>query len=790
MSNNDPKMMSSIRFGRFCIDRNARELLKDGQGLEIEPKTLELLELLASQPGHTFNKDQIAETVWPGRVISDSVISQAIRKIRKVTDDSAAEPKVIKTVHGVGYRFIAALQTESPQGQGHRYQRWQLGLFSVLALALVLGISLNFDRQGESGPIEINAALLPFANATGDERLDWTMAGLPGLLAAGLNNQARINVVDTEQVQQLHHNFGGGEQVDQEMAERLRTLLGATVLVSGKIQGQAEDWELVLRIDRPDGQIIEQRIAGPNLAELVTRQGYQALHQAITSAEVSGVEPFSSDSFVNETFARGLASEQSGDNLSARDLYAVVTRLDAEFLAGWLALARVQQVMGELEDSAASLATLRNHLAVSDHHSARVVVDLNQIEGLIAYGRGDNDSAREHFERALALADKHKLALAKAGLLRNLGMVANRQGAYEQAETRYAQALSIFDRESYEPGRARAFNSLGTLAWRRDMISESEHWHRRALESFQRLGARDLEQVSLSNLAVIAASRGQIEQSVELNQRVLAHHRLTGNRESEILVLGNLARGLTLLNQLSAAQTAATEMLDLSSDLGLASQSAYAQMQLGLINLRMQQNQLALEHFNQARIAYQELADEPYLLSAKAHIIRAHLINQDADSARALHAQWASQMDQANSPNLLSQVLWVRAMLAIAEGELDGGISHLEQARALARQSGQVETANTYTTELAELFLRAGKVEQAELLLAQIDSFNDRFIPSLLVQARLDYERGRYARAIEGMERARERAGEAWFDELDARIETFRLAKVQGQRLALGDELH
>lgn len=789
MNESNPELTNKICFGRFCIDRDARELLRDNCPQEIEPKSLELLELLASQPGHTFSKDQLAESIWPGRVISDSVISQAIRKIRKVTDDSPTNPKVIKTIHGVGYRFVAKLNHQPRHQVRAPYQRWQFGLFGLLAMALVLAVTLNIDRQSGPSQTGVTAALLPFVNATGDDQLDWVTTGLPGLLAAGLNSHGQLGLVDNEQVEALQRNFSTTNEPERADIDRLRDMLGADLLVSGRVQGQADSWQLVLRIDQPNGETIEQVVSSARLAELVTGQAYQVIRQTISPAERVSAEPFSSDSFVNETFARGLASEQGGDNLSARDLYAVVIRLDPDYLPGWLALARVQQLMGELEQSAATLADLFGRSGRTEALTPRLLVEVKQIEGLIAFGSGDNQSARDHLEEALKLSREHQLALSEGTLLRYLGMVANREGLYEIAESHYAQALAIFDRENYEPGRARAFNSLGTLAWRRDMITESEHWHRRALASFQRLGARDLEHVTLSNLAVIAANRGQIEQSLMLNQQVLAHHRSSGNRESEIVVLGNTARALSQLNQLSAAEAAATEMLDLAAELGIASQIAYAQLQLGLIKLRMAETRRALTHLALAHESYVALADEPFLTSVTVHMIRAHLLDDDAESARAFHARHVSLLDQANSPSVQSQVLWVRSMLAVTEGQIDASIEQLEQARALARQSGQVEAANTYTTELADLLLRAGRVDDAEPLLAQIDSFNDRFIPSLLTQARLDYERGHYSKAIETMERARERAGEAWVEKFDARLDTFRMAMAQGQRLALGDEL-
>lgn len=783
----EPQRQTDIRFGRYRIDRDARELLIDGQAAEIEPKTLELLELLASEPSHTFSKDEIAASVWPERVISDSVISQAIRKIRKITGDSASSSTIIRTVHGVGYRFVAEID-RSPHATRPGYQRWHVGLFLGLALLIVAGISLQRNPALKDVRVDINAALIPFDNATGDDSLDWVSTGISGLLATGLNAQPDLEVIDGEQIVELRRNVSAEDDDSSMEIERIRDILGANLVISGQIQGQPDAWKLVVRINQPDGEIIEQTFSGPSLIELVTGQAHPMIRQTIDPTMLARPEAFSADPFVNETFARGLASELAGDNLAARDLFAVATRLDEDFLPGWISLARVQQFMGELDESSSTIETLRSRLDANPGSSPGYLVELGQIEGLIAYGRGDNELARNHFDQALVLAREHHLRLAEGGLLRYRGMVANREGRSEDAERDYSRALAVFERENYEPGRARAFNSLGTLAWRRDMINESEHWHGRALASFRRLGARDLENVTLSNLAVIASNRGRVEQAVELNRQVIDHHRRTGNRESEIVVLGNLAHGLTRLNRLGEAHDTANLMLELSSELGLVSQMAYARLLLGLVDLRRLAIDQAITQLDQARRDFEIVEDRAYLISTSAHLIRAHLLGGDIENARALHAQWQSILDAADHPGIQGQVLWVRSMLASADNDVELAMDQLEQARHLARKAGQIEAANTYTAELAELSLRAGRIDKAEPLLAQLDSFDERFLPALFVRARLDYELGRYSDAIARMEQARERAGDSWQEDMEFRLSAFRRALEQGQRVALGDE--
>lgn len=68
---------------------------------------LELLLCLIRYQGEDVSKDTMLSEVWPNKVVSEDVLSVAISQIRKALGDKARKPTFIKTIPGVGYKFIA-----------------------------------------------------------------------------------------------------------------------------------------------------------------------------------------------------------------------------------------------------------------------------------------------------------------------------------------------------------------------------------------------------------------------------------------------------------------------------------------------------------------------------------------------------------------------------------------------------------------------------------------------------------------------------------------------------------
>lgn len=98
------------RFEDFQFDPNTRELTCAGEPRSVERQVLALLELLLAHRDRMVSKDEIAETIWGGRAISDGSINGRVKLLRKALDDDGKQQRLIKTHHGQGFRFVGTVR--------------------------------------------------------------------------------------------------------------------------------------------------------------------------------------------------------------------------------------------------------------------------------------------------------------------------------------------------------------------------------------------------------------------------------------------------------------------------------------------------------------------------------------------------------------------------------------------------------------------------------------------------------------------------------------------------------
>lgn len=98
------------KFANAAFDERSLELVVDGAAVEIERKPLEVLRFLLQHAGEVVTKDEILAAVWPGRVLSDTVLTKAIARLREQLGPEGQA--TIKTVHGYGYRLVAPVTAE------------------------------------------------------------------------------------------------------------------------------------------------------------------------------------------------------------------------------------------------------------------------------------------------------------------------------------------------------------------------------------------------------------------------------------------------------------------------------------------------------------------------------------------------------------------------------------------------------------------------------------------------------------------------------------------------------
>ncbi len=96
-------------FDSVIVDVGRREVFRDGNVVDLTALQFDLLATLAESPGRVFTRRQLIERVWGWDFFGDERIVDAhIRNLRNALGDEAAEPQVIGTVRGVGYKLVAA----------------------------------------------------------------------------------------------------------------------------------------------------------------------------------------------------------------------------------------------------------------------------------------------------------------------------------------------------------------------------------------------------------------------------------------------------------------------------------------------------------------------------------------------------------------------------------------------------------------------------------------------------------------------------------------------------------
>ena len=106
-----------LQFGPFTLDTETRQLLRDGSELHLSPKAFELLWSLVEHRPRVCDKGELLTRIWPDTYVVDANLNVLIGEIRKVLEDSAKQPRFIRTVHGVGYAFCGTAADAKAAGK-------------------------------------------------------------------------------------------------------------------------------------------------------------------------------------------------------------------------------------------------------------------------------------------------------------------------------------------------------------------------------------------------------------------------------------------------------------------------------------------------------------------------------------------------------------------------------------------------------------------------------------------------------------------------------------------------
>lgn len=95
-----------LEFKDFIIDLEKHIVLLNDERVELTAKEFELLHLFAAHPGNTYSRERLLNLVWGYQYEGyEHTVSSHINRLRNKIEKDPANPRFIKTLWGVGYRF-------------------------------------------------------------------------------------------------------------------------------------------------------------------------------------------------------------------------------------------------------------------------------------------------------------------------------------------------------------------------------------------------------------------------------------------------------------------------------------------------------------------------------------------------------------------------------------------------------------------------------------------------------------------------------------------------------------
>lgn len=93
--------------GDLVIDRRSAQVTRAGRRIELTPTEWKLLAFLAQHPGQVFSREQLLQNVWgyAADVFEEKTVNVHVRRLRAKIEPDPAEPTIVLTVPGLGYRL-------------------------------------------------------------------------------------------------------------------------------------------------------------------------------------------------------------------------------------------------------------------------------------------------------------------------------------------------------------------------------------------------------------------------------------------------------------------------------------------------------------------------------------------------------------------------------------------------------------------------------------------------------------------------------------------------------------
>jgi adenylate cyclase len=149
-------------FEDYALDTDRRELHRGADVVPTAPQVFDLLDYLIRNRDRVVSKDDLASTIWKGRIVSDAALTTRLNAARSVIGDSGEEQRHIKTLPRKGFRFVGTVREEDRRS----------------GAAAISDSGVELSKPVLALPDKPSIAVLPFQNMSGDAEQDYFADGI------------------------------------------------------------------------------------------------------------------------------------------------------------------------------------------------------------------------------------------------------------------------------------------------------------------------------------------------------------------------------------------------------------------------------------------------------------------------------------------------------------------------------------------------------------------------------------------------------------------------------------
>ena len=235
-----PAAATTYSVGAWTIAHAAGRLTRGDEVRAVEPKVMDLLQLLAERQGTVVSRSDLLSALWPGLTVGEDTLARTVFKLRRALDDDPRAPAYVETIPKRGYRLIARVgAARAPKPR----RRWA-AVIGGMALATIMVTWLAAPRPDAAQSL-IDRARDHYFQYTREDN-EAALALYSRVLASNPDNAQALAGAATTLVQRVVRwpNPPGGQSFDRTtLAEALssgRTRTPAALVHLAEAQAKAE----------------------------------------------------------------------------------------------------------------------------------------------------------------------------------------------------------------------------------------------------------------------------------------------------------------------------------------------------------------------------------------------------------------------------------------------------------------------------------------------------------------------------------------------------------------------